>query len=177
MNAVNLETERFFLEKLTSKHLSQNYVSWMNDTHVFQYLESGGDYTLDKLKSYLLEVEEENLFFWAIKEKNTWKHIGNIKIDPINYKHGWGEYGILLGDKTYWGKGVGFEVSKCVINFCFNSELRLRKINLGVRFENKSAIELYRKLGFNVEGILKKHTITPSGFDDVLRMALFNPKI
>jgi putative acetyltransferase len=52
----------------------------------------------------------------------------------------------------------------------------LRKINLGVRAENAAAIALYNKLGFEVEGVYKKHSVTITGFDDVLRMARFNPK-
>ncbi len=176
MKAITIETDRFYLEKLSINHLSEDYVQWMNDETVVQYLESGGNYNLDLLREFLSEVEMSDIYFWAIKEKTSHKHIGNIKIDPINYKHGWGEYGILLGDKSFWGKGVGFEISQAVIHFCFNGILKLRKINLGVRAENKPAIKLYSKLGFETEGIYKKHAVTCNGYDDVLRMAIFNPK-
>jgi RimJ/RimL family protein N-acetyltransferase len=128
------------------------------------------------LKDFLIDVSNQDIYFWAIKDKLDDQHIGNIKIDPINFKHGWGEYGILIGDQSYWGKGVGFEVSNAVIDFCFEGNLKLRKINLGVRAENIAAITLYNKLGFEIEGIYKKHSVTTSGFDDVLRMAIFNPK-
>lgn len=177
MKAEIIETENFYLEKLSSEHLSQKYVDWMNNTQVNQFLESGGNYTLSILKDFLVDVSNQDIFFWAIKDKLNNKHIGNIKIDPINFKHGWGEYGILIGDKSYWGKGVGFEVSRAVIDFCFEGNLKLRKINLGVRAENLGAINLYKKLGFQIEGIYKKHVVTSKGFDDVLRMALFNSNI
>ncbi len=176
MNAVKLETERFYLESLTLEHLSQEYLDWMNDYEVNQFLESGGNYTLDLLKDFLTDVSNQDMYFWAIKNKLNNQHVGNIKIDPINFKHGWGEYGILIGDKGFWGKGVGFEVSKAVIGFCFEGNLKLRKINLGVRAENIAAIALYKKLGFEIEGVYKKHSVTSEGFDDVLRMAIFNPK-
>ena len=176
MKAVSIETPRFYLERLSIQHLSQKYVDWMNDCRVNQFLESGGNYTLDILEDFLFNVSNQDIYFWAIKDKFDEQHIGNIKIDPINFKHGWGEYGILIGEQSYWGKGVGFEISSAVINFCFEGNLKLRKINLGVRAENISAIALYRKLGFEVEGIYKNHMVTPLGYDDVLRMAIFNPK-
>lgn len=176
MNAVRLETKRFYLERLTLAHLSQEYVDWMNDYQVYYFLASGGNYTLDILKDFLINVTNQDMFFWAIKDKSNDKHLGNIKIDPINLKHGYGEYGILIGDKSYWGKGVGFEASKAVIDFCFEGNLNLRKINLGVRTENTAAIALYKRLGFEIEGVYKKHCVTTTGFDDVFRMALFNPK-
>jgi ribosomal-protein-alanine N-acetyltransferase len=177
MKAVPIETPRFYLERLSSQHLSQKYVDWMNDNEVNQFLESGGNYTLNMLGDFLRAVTEQDIYFWAIKDKLSNEHLGNIKIDPINFKHGWGEYGILIGDKSYWGRGVGFEVSTAVIDFCFKGNLKLRKINLGVRAENIAAITLYKKLGFEIEGIYKKHAVTKNGFDDVLRMAIFNPKL
>jgi ribosomal-protein-alanine N-acetyltransferase len=176
MKAVSIETPRFYLERLSSQHLSQKYVDWMNDNQVNQFLESGGNYTLDMLNNFLLDITEKNIYFWAIKDKLDNKHIGNIKIDPINFRHGWGEYGILIGNQSYWGKGVGFEVSNAVIDFCFEGNLKLRKINLGVRAENIAAIALYNKLGFEIEGVYKKHSVTTTGFDDVLRMSIFNPR-
>jgi ribosomal-protein-alanine N-acetyltransferase len=176
LKAIRLETQRFYLERLSIEHLSQDYVDWMNDNEVNKFLESGGNYTLDMLKDFLTDVSNQDKYFWAIKNKLDNRHLGNIKIDPINFKHFWGEFGILIGDKSFWGEGVGFEVSKKVIEFCFDGNLKLRKVNLGVRAENIAAIALYKKLGFVVEGIFQKHSVTSTGFDDVVRMAIFNPK-
>ena len=75
------------------------------------------------------------------------KHIGNIKIDPVDTKKMTGEYGILIGDKNSWGKGYAIESSKIVIDYCFN-DLGLKKIELGVVSSNIKAINLYKKLGF-----------------------------
>ena len=104
--------------------------------------------------------------------KKTNQHIGNIKIDPINYRHLYGEYGIMIGDKTTWGKGYAKEASIAVINFCF-TKLSLRKINLGVIANNAMALSLYRSLGFVEEGRLKKHELINGTYKDKLRMALF----
>ena len=46
---------------------------------------------------------------------STVDNIGNIKIDPINEIHKFGEYGILIGDKEYWGKGFAREASEEVL--------------------------------------------------------------
>jgi ribosomal-protein-alanine N-acetyltransferase len=170
-----IETPRFYLERLEIKHISQSYVNWMNDEEVIRYLESGGNYTKADLSLYVIDVVKKDIYFWAIIDKKTNKHIGNIKIDPIDYKNKHGEYGILIGDKTFWGMGVGFEISDAIIRFCFEGELKLMKINLGVRSENKTAIRLYEKLGFKIEEVLKIHTKTKSDFGNVFRMSLINP--
>lgn len=171
--AITLESNRLRLEKLSLAHLSKGYVSWMNDSEVYQFLESGGNYTMTDLNSFLKAVEKKDIYFWAVVLKNQNKHIGNIKIDPINEKHRFGQYGIMMGDKSEWGKGYAKEASEIVIRFCFK-QLNLRKIILGVRCQNISAIKLYERLGFKIEGRYIKHVVTENGYDDVLRMAKFN---
>jgi len=168
-----LTSKRLILKKIDSTYSSQKYVDSMNDSSIVQYLESGGNYTLEKLDEFLKNIEHSSIFFWAISIKDNGKHIGNIKIHPINFKHGIGEYSILMVDKFEWGKGYAKEASILVINYCFET-LKLRKIILGVVEDNQNAIELYLKLGFHVEGIYKKHGIYNAKLCDIYRMALFN---
>ena len=139
-----LETGRLVCEPLTSKHSSKFYVDWMNDPVVIKFMLSGGNYTIDLLNEYLLKIENKNIYAWAIKLKASKKHIGNIKVDPINYEHLFGEFGIMIGDKNEWGKGYAMEASQAIINFCFIN-LRLRKINLGLFSKHDKAFNLYIK--------------------------------
>lgn len=147
MKAKVLTSERLILKPLSLEHLSNTYVSWMNDSEVNKYLVSGGNYTLKELETYLKLQEEKDIFFWAIHLKKSNKHIGNIKIDPINVSRNSGEYGVMMGDKTEWNKGYAKEASLLVINYCFN-ELKLSAITLGVVKENLNAVNLYYKIGF-----------------------------
>ena len=170
-----LESQRLYYRPLSMDHYCLEYVNWMNDGDVNQFLESGGSYTIERLEEYLQSVvKKEDILFWAIHLKENDEHIGNIKIDPINKRHGWGEYGILIGAKKHWGKGYAKEASLTIIDYCFN-ELGLRKITLGVVDQNTSAVELYKKIDFQVEGVYKKHGIYNGVYSDIIRMALFNP--
>lgn len=145
----NLYSNNLKFEPISVKHCSDEYVSWLNDEDVNKYLESGGDYDLNKLKRYLINHEKKQTFFLAIFIKNKNKHIGNIKIDPIDSKLKSGEYGIMIGDKSAWGKGYAYEASDYIIKYCF-SNLKLNQITLGVKKANISAIKLYKKLGFKI---------------------------
>ena len=82
-------------------------------------MDSGGDYNINKLEKYLTEVENNPKYFWAIVLKDNKKHIGNIKIDPINFKHFFGEYGIMIGDTNSWRKRYAEEVSTRSFKFLF----------------------------------------------------------
>ena len=48
-------------------------------------------------------------FFLPFAIKTTDKHIGNIKLGPINWIHRYGDISLLIGDKDYWGKGIATE--------------------------------------------------------------------
>jgi len=168
-----LDGERLRLKPISMEHCTDRYVSWMNDPEVYKYLETGRDYTKEMLADYIQTLLSRNTFFWGIHTKEGDKHIGNIKIDPINNRHGYGEYGILMGDKSQWGQGYAREASLLVIDFCFH-ELKLRKINLGVVSANTIALGLYQKLGFIIEGTYKQHGYYDNKLQDLIIMALFN---
>ena len=168
-----IENDRLLLKPMETKFISINYLQWMNDKDVCKYLETSIPYSKFELEDFVNSMIAKKIFFWAITLKHNDLHIGNIKIDPINYRHRIGEYGILMGDKNNWGKGFGKEASKQVIDYCFNV-IGLRKITLGVIKDNVAAVKLYRTLGFEEEGIYRMHGKYAGKYRDAIRMALFN---
>jgi RimJ/RimL family protein N-acetyltransferase len=172
-----LESGRLVFRPVDTSYCTANYLLWMNDQEVTRYMEVFGDYSKEDLKKYLLTAEKnKTLLFWAIHIKENNKHIGNIKIDPINRHHGFGEYGIMMGDKSEWGNGYAEEATKAIIDYCFK-EQGLRKIVLGVVEDNLPAVRLYKKLGFVTEGVYKDHGKYDGRYCNILRMAIFNSAV
>jgi ribosomal-protein-alanine N-acetyltransferase len=168
-----LQSERLFLEPISLKHATETYVNWLNDPAVFENLDTRGGQTTDTLIEFINLQINNKAYMWAIIDKTTNIHIGNIKVDPVNFVHKFGEYGILIGNREYWGKGYAKEASEVVLKFFFQCDNYLRKINLGVVENNKNAISLYKKLGFTQEGYLKRHLVYDGKEVDIIRMALF----
>lgn len=171
MRNIDLESERLVFKRLSKEHISTTYVNWLNDPEVYKYLETGGNYTLEMLKSYIEEQYAKEIYFWAIHLKDSNKHIGNIKIDPINLEANSGEYGILMGDRSNWGKGYAKEASLRVLEYCF-SELKLNKITLGVVEDNSNAVFLYKKIGFKIDTLIKGTKSYNNKISNALRMSL-----
>lgn len=172
-NEKTLVSERLYLKRLNCSYVSDYYTQWLNDAEVNRFLETKGGYTKEGLACYLKKIEKDNILAWAIHLKSDGRHIGNIKIDPINERHRHGEYGILIGDKGVWGKGYGEEASKSVFSHVFTTPPFLRKVTLGVVKRNNAAVKLYAKMGFVIEGIYKSHALHSGEWHDVLRMSLF----
>ena len=82
-----------------------------------------------------------------------------------------GEYGIMIGDKTAWGKGYAKEASQTIITHCFEVQ-KLSQITLGLIQDNTKALELYKKLGFEIEKTLLNQVSSSNSSRNVIRMVL-----
>lgn len=171
MGNIDLESERLIYKRVSAEHVTDAYVNWINDPEVNMYLETRGGYTLALLKAYIEEQYNKEIYFWAIHLKDSKKHIGNIKIDPINVETNSGEYGILMGDRENWGKGYAKQASNTIINYCFE-QLKLSKITLGVIEDNVNAVLLYKKMGFAIDEVKSNVGTYNNKISNALRMSL-----
>ena len=81
-----------------------------------------------------------------------------------------GEFGVTV-KKKYWGIGIGRHLLDVMLHWANQTEL-IRKINLKVTAHNKRAIELYQKVGFEVEGVLKRDICIDGVFLNTYAMGL-----
>lgn len=171
-NNVILKGEKIYLRFLSIEDVNLNYLSWLQDSEIMQGIATSG-YTLESLKEYVQQkLSDRNISFFAICTIDTNEHIGNIKIDFHDSKANISELGLLIGNKNYWRKGVGFEACQLAINFGFQT-LKLRKLYLAVYENNLNARQLYEKIGFKVEGILRKHVVVNNKLYDKYIMGIF----
>lgn len=164
------------LRPIQLEHVNSTYLAWLHDEEVMQGIATSG-YTIDNLKKYVTEkIADGGTYFYAIHSKVDEKHIGNVKLDFFDEKANVSELGLLIGDKSYWGKGIGFEACKLLIEFGFKT-LKLRKIYLAVYESNPGAKKLYEKLGFVLEGTLRKHVLVNGNYYDKYLMGLFENEV
>ncbi len=80
-----------------------------------------------------------------------------------------GEIGMMVRDDWH-GKGVGTAMMRAVIDLA-DKWLNLARIELTVFTDNESAIALYRKFGFEIEGTHRKYAFREGEFVDAYAMA------
>src|SRR5688572_28708640 len=109
-----LEGPQVGLRELRESDASDAYASWLNDPVVNQYLETRS-VALPELRNYIrAKAESPTALLFGIFWKENGKHIGNVKLEPIDRDKGEATMGILIGDKDYWGKGVATETTNLV---------------------------------------------------------------
>ncbi len=137
------------LKEMSLNYLSNDYVNWLNDEETNKYLLQQDSITYSDLKEYILKkMEKKNCLFYAIICNKTNNHIGNIKLEPIDFKKGLATIGIIIGNKDYWNKGYGTNTIELIIKNL--KKLKISTLNLSVSKENIPAIKLYTKLGFKI---------------------------
>jgi len=142
------------LNKITNKHVNKNYLKWMNDKVVHQYTEQRHiNHTLQKIQKFVSQKNKaKNEFLYGIFFNN--RHIGNIKLGPINFKHRYAVISYFIGEKELEGKGYATLAIKKVISIA--KKMKIKKLKAGVYSMNIGSQKALKKNGFNKEGLLKK---------------------
>ena len=108
---------------------------------------------------------------WIIAVAEQHQCIGHVGLYKIDHRVRTAEFGIMIGDRNSWGKGIGRASTQAVLDYGF-CELNLNRIYLYVLATNERAVELYHSLGFHEEGRLRQAQYKAGQYIDVLVMAM-----
>jgi [ribosomal protein S5]-alanine N-acetyltransferase len=170
-----LATERIYLREVRASDVNDAYYRWMNDREVTRHLESRfHPHSREELLRYVQEHGGPQDFFFAILLHAGDHHVGNIKIEPVNWIHRSGEIGILIGEKDCWGKGYATEAIRLIVGFAFQ-ELNLHKLTAGCYGANAGSVKAFQKAGFQIEGVRKQQFFSGGQFVDGILLGLVRP--
>lgn len=108
-----------------------------------------------------------------VVEHNSVK-AGLVELVEINHIHRRAEFQIII-DPDHQGKGLASQAARLAMDYGFHV-LNLYKLYLIVDNENKKAIHIYSKLGFNIEGKLIHEFFINGKYRDTIRMCIFQPQ-
>jgi RimJ/RimL family protein N-acetyltransferase len=170
---VTVVGDRIYLRPVTEADATPAYVSWLNDPETTRYMESGRRAeTVESIREYIARLEgREDARFLAIVLNDGDRHVGNLKLEPINWTHRHAVLGIMIGDPAARGRGVGTAATRLALQYAF-SGLKLHRIALGVTADNLPAIRCYEKVGFKTEGRFREAVRREHGYVDSLWMAI-----
>ena len=153
MLPVTLEGVAINLLPFQDHHLTDRYVGWLNDPLVVKFSEQRHKHhSLVSCREYVENCRAGNTGLWAIETKDS-AHIGNISAN-IDRHNRVADVGILLGERGWWGKGMGGEAFRLLVNFLL-SEGSMRKIISGTMSENTAMLKLMESAGMKREAILE----------------------
>lgn len=170
---VIFESEKIIFRKMTAED-TELYHSWRNDMEVMKSTSPTLDtYHLEETKNFVSQIilSSDSSKSYIILDKESGKPIGVTSLINIDYKNRHAECIIDIGEKSYWGKGYGWEGLKLLLDYAF-LEMNLHRVSLRVFSFNIRAIKLYEKLGFKHEGVARQSLFRMGTWHDIIHMGI-----
>jgi [ribosomal protein S5]-alanine N-acetyltransferase len=151
---VGLKGERVRLVPLDRALHLENALQWMNDPAVTATLKynMGISRRQEELFFEQIESRRDREMVWAVLDDEE-RHIGFIGLHEINWRHRWATGGLVLGERTAWGKGYASDAVGVRSRFAFEG-LNLHRVE-GHTF-NPAMKRVYEKCGYHHEGVARQ---------------------
>lgn len=153
-----LQGDRVKLCKFEERSIIPEYLAWLNDPEVNKFLDTGR-FPISK-EEVFAPKDDKNLMFMIMvnfymgdidgremQDKDYSKYIGTCSLHKIDWITRKGEIGYMIGNKAYWGHGVGTEVVELLTDYGFN-RLNLNKLVAGVVGGNTGSMEVLERNGY-----------------------------
>ena len=115
---------------------------------------------------YIKKCEtEEDGYYWSIDTKDG-VTIGTVALTDINDYHKQAELGVVIGDKSFWGKGAASEVVTDVVKHAFTN-LSIVRISAEAEAGNIGVQKVLERAGFEQDGLFKSARVKNGARIDV----------
>ena len=151
-----LNGSKVLLRCIEESDCNENYKKWMNDPDISVYLEARWHkQDIPDLLDFVRSVRKSPFDYqFAIIEKKSGLHVGNIKLGGIHHIYKRGDIGYFIGEKNCWGKGYAKEAVSLVTEFGFMT-LKLHRIEAGCRENNIGSQKVLEQNGYKKEAVFR----------------------
>ena len=172
-------SDDYYVRSLRESDLDGPYPGWFEDQELTNY-NSHGKFFKNRayFQAYIDSINNENHVVWAICHRDD-GHIGNISLQAISWINRHSDFGMLIGNKKHWSKGVGYLALRQLFQHGFD-KLNLERIWCAVPEPNVGMCKLALKIGMLEEGRRRAHMYFHGEWVDMLEFGIlkheFDPK-
>lgn len=157
-----------------AQHHANSFYPWLRDPEVIEYSLSAFQHmhTETQINEWLAATLQNpaslNLGIFLTGSDELIGYAGLVGISATNQA---AEFFILIGQKSWWGRGVGTAVARQVLALGF-TDYGLNRIMLTVSETNIGGLKAYAKAGFVVEGRQREACRRNGQFHDKIIMSV-----
>jgi len=129
-------------------------MGWFADQEVTRKLSVKFPPSLEQERAWLTQAAEAaGTVFWIIEHEG--RPVGTTGIDLIDWANQHGTTGIVIGDRSLWGRGIGGEVMRVRADYAF-TQLPLRKLKSAFIEGNEASRRAQLAAGYREVGRLRE---------------------
>ena len=153
------------IEILKENDVTTKYLEWYKSKEVVRFSDNQyRNFSLDYQINYVNDcLTNQDLELYGIFD--TTKHIGNICISGLKSYHSRAEISYVIGDTSYWGKGIASKAVKLITKVAIQ-KYSLNKLFAGTSSKNEASQKVLLNSGFTLEGIRKEHLFYNNQWQD-----------
>jgi RimJ/RimL family protein N-acetyltransferase len=145
---------RVTLAPIKPEHL-EHYIQWFADPQVTRFLARDAPPTPKEEEEWLESVgRSDKDVIWGLFAQE--EHIGSTGIHGINWRSRHAVTGTLIGDRSWWGRGIATESMELRNRYAFE-ELGLEKLVTHVFEGNTASRRALEHVGYLTVGVHRRH--------------------
>lgn len=173
---LELNGEKVTLREFTREHLDDpRYFQWLRDPQVvlpIYRMEYLLPLSPDTVRQYVESLWKSGRdCFFGVHENASGRFIGTQRIGHIDWRSGIADLGILLGDRSAWGKGYAKDAMAVACRYAFGM-LSLRRLSGGTPASSTAMTRCFLRLGFREEGRLRQQLLIGGDYEDHILFGL-----
>lgn len=150
-----MESKRLIIRE-SSFEDCEHFAKWEKTEAVNEFLSIDETRSYEEIvREFVLNGADPHKLQYTIIAKEDVRPIGRVYITSLNRKADSLDITrIYIGDISDRGRGYGREAVELLLGHCFE-KLSMERVTLDYYLGNKTAAELYKKIGFSKEGIAR----------------------
>jgi RimJ/RimL family protein N-acetyltransferase len=157
----------------------KNYFEWLSDYEVMKTinrLEYLMPVEFEVVVSYVNDLlESDSDIFFALYMKDGDEFIGTVRVAKMDWRHGLADVGILIGNRSAWGRGIATDAINAVSKYLFES-LGFRKLTAGALSNNLAVIRAFENNGYVREALFREQFRFENELVDHIYLGCFQPE-
>jgi ribosomal-protein-alanine N-acetyltransferase len=152
--------------------ISTNYLSWLADPEVVRFSNQRfREHTWESAVAYMSSFAESSNLFLGIWSVEAQRLVGTITVYYLQH-HQTADMGLMIGDRSCWGKGIGLDAWSTLLNYLLNV-CQLRKVTAGTLRCNVGMVRIMERSGMQLEAVRVEQELVDHIPQDVLFYAKF----
>lgn len=157
--------ERIRLAPIGPEQL-EAFCRWFADMEVIRYLTNFSPPSLKQEEEWFDNmVRNERIIYWGIFVDEAF--VGGTSIAGINWQHRHGTGGTIIGDTSYWRRGVGSEAMRLRTDYAFH-ELGFEKMKSEAFAENWGSRRSLELAGYRAVGTEQREIYRDGRWHDIV---------